>query len=44
MDNDDAYIHLPNDEVLFFTLGIGILLILMPTLIWLAMVFLRHRE
>ncbi|MET9251831.1 hypothetical protein [Nonomuraea sp. NPDC003709] len=43
MDNDDAYISSPDADVVYlFTLGIGVMLVLLPTLIWLAMVLLRR--
>lgn len=42
--DDDAYISVPDDSFYLFILGIGIVLVLLPTLIWLAMVFLRGRK
>ncbi|MGW6502588.1 hypothetical protein [Nonomuraea angiospora] len=42
--DDDAYISVPDDGLYLFVFGIAMVLVLLPTLIWLAMVFLRGRE
>ncbi|WP_171075171.1 hypothetical protein [Nonomuraea basaltis] len=45
MDEDDAYIHVPHyEDALDLSLGVGILLMLLPTLIWLTWVMLRSRR
>ncbi|KAB8190239.1 hypothetical protein FH608_035260 [Nonomuraea phyllanthi] len=45
MDSDDAFISSSSsDEALFLATCVMVLLILLPTLIWLAVTLLRGRE
>jgi hypothetical protein len=45
VDEDDAHIYGPGyDDALSFVVGAGVLLLLAPTLIWIAWAMLRRRR
>ncbi|WP_277750797.1 hypothetical protein [Nonomuraea polychroma] len=44
MDNDDPAIRLWSDAELAVATGLVVLLLLLPTVIWLAMTMLRRRR
>ncbi|MFI6180618.1 hypothetical protein ACIA8R_34145 [Nonomuraea sp. NPDC051191] len=44
MDNDDPVIQLWSDAELAVATGLMVLLLLLPTIIWLAMTMLRRRR
>jgi hypothetical protein len=45
VDEDDAYLYGPGyDDALNFAVGVGVLLLLAPTLIWITWVMLRRRR